>query len=91
MNTEQRIQAIEERLNASLNPSTLEIIDESQQHVGHEGAKSGAGHFAIKVTSPLFLDKSLVECHRMIYDSLGDLMGPEIHALKIQVSHTQPG
>ena len=85
MNTEQRIQIMQERLNDSLNPSALEIMDESHQHVGHEGAKSGAGHFAIKIASPLFAKKSLIECHRMIYQSLDDLIGPEIHALKIHI------
>ena len=78
-----RIALIEERLRAALAPQNLEITDESAQHAGHDGAKSGGGHYALVVVSPNFAGKSLVERHRMIYDALGDAMHREIHALSI--------
>lgn len=79
-----RIALIEIRLRAALAPRDLEITDESAQHAGHAGAKSGGGHFAVVVVSPNFSGKSLVERHRMIYDALGDAMHREIHALSIK-------
>jgi BolA family transcriptional regulator, general stress-responsive regulator len=85
LNSEQRLKLIRERLEKHLSPSVLEIIDESSKHIGHSGAQSGAGHFAVAVASPTFEGKSLVEAHRMIYDALGDAMQTEIHALKIKV------
>ena len=83
-----RIEAIKQRLTESLSPSKLEVIDESHKHIGHEGAKTGLGHFAITISSPLFSDKSKIECHRMIYDALGDMMQTDIHALRIDVVMT---
>ena len=79
-----RIALIEERLRAALAPQNLEITDESAQHAGHAGAKSGGGHYALVVVSSNFAGKSLVERHRMIYDALGDAMHREIHALSIK-------
>lgn len=82
--TEHRIDAIRKRL-ACLNPTTLNITDDSHKHIGHEGAKSGGGHFTIEIASPLFSGKSKIACHRLIYDALGNLMGREIHAVSIQI------
>ncbi len=86
MTNEQRIQAIRERIIKGISPSHLEIIDESQQHVGHVGSQGGAGHFAVKITAKAFAGKKLLECHRMVYAALGNLMEKEIHALRIQIT-----
>jgi len=80
-----RIDAIRTRLNQALSPSFIEVIDESAQHAGHVGAQSGAGHFFVRITSAAFSGKKPLECHRMIYSALDDMMHSEIHALRIQV------
>ena len=46
---------------------------------------AGAGHFAVRISSPLFQNKPLVECHRLVYAALGDTMHKEIHALRIEI------
>ncbi len=74
---------IQKKLYQSLAPTFLDVVDEGDQHIGH--AEEGAGHFAVRVSSPLFKNKSLVECHRLIYAALGDTMGSKIHALRIEV------
>jgi BolA family transcriptional regulator, general stress-responsive regulator len=74
--------AIRQRL-AALEPVSLELEDESARHAGHEGAKSGGGHFRLTVVSPRFSGKATRERHRMVYAALGELMGREIHALAI--------
>lgn len=84
MTNQQRIDLIRERLQMQLKPTQLDIVDESQQHVGHPGAASGAGHFAVMITTDLFSGKNLVERHRLVYQAIGDLMEKEIHALRIQ-------
>ena len=76
---------IQQRLADRFSPSQLDVIDEGYLHVGHEGAKNGAGHFAVRISAPLFAGKSVIECHRLIYDALADWMGAEIHALRIVV------
>jgi BolA protein len=76
-------QQIEERL-AVLEPESLEIFDESGKHVGHEGAKSGGGHYMLTIVSPQFAGKPVQVRHRMIYEALGAMMKKEIHALAIK-------
>ena len=67
-----------------LEPESLDIRDDSSQHAGHAGAASGGGHFSVKIVSNRFIGKSLLERHRMVYQSVDDLMPGEIHALSIQ-------
>lgn len=83
---EQRIKDIRERLTAALAPVELQITDESHKHVGHEGAKSGRGHFHVHIVSDQFLNLSQVRRHRLIYAAIGDLMDTDIHALSIDAA-----
>jgi BolA family transcriptional regulator, general stress-responsive regulator len=74
---------IEEKLKA-LQPELLEIVDESGSHAGHEGARSGGGHYQLTIVSPLFTGKPAQARHRMVYEALGPMMRSEIHALAIK-------
>jgi ribosome silencing factor RsfS/YbeB/iojap len=74
---------IENRLREQLKPVAIEVNDDSQKHVGHAGAKSGGGHFSVKIISQAFQGKTLAERHRMIYTILNDMMLKDIHALQI--------
>lgn len=69
---------------AALNPESVEILDESGLHIGHEGAKSGGGHYQLIIVSSAFSEQPTQARHRMIYGALGDLMQKEIHALAIK-------
>ncbi|MEM9102867.1 MAG: BolA family protein [Pseudomonadota bacterium] len=81
----QRIAKIQRLLKDAFLPSHLEIIDDSHKHIGHAGARGGGGHFTLKISSEEFTGKSSVQCHRMIYTTLGDMMSTDIHALSIQI------
>ena len=74
---------IKQKLNETLKPELLEIIDDSAAHAGHAGAKNGGGHYNVTIVADIFNDKSLVQRHQLIYQALGDLMKNEIHALGI--------
>jgi BolA protein len=74
---------IEQRLSV-LSPDSVELIDDSHKHAGHEGAKGGGGHFQLIIVSPLFEGKSSQVRHRMVHSALGDLLEREIHALSIK-------
>lgn len=74
---------IRQRLEQALDPLELLIKDQSQLHVGHEGARDGKGHFDITVVSQAFAGASRVKRHRMVYDALRDLLESDIHALRI--------
>lgn len=79
-----------ERL-AKFNPSEIVLDDDSASHSTHAGAathrdRTGAidgTHFTLIIVSAAFANQSLVARHRMIYETLGDLMKDQIHALKI--------
>ncbi|MPV85645.1 BolA/IbaG family iron-sulfur metabolism protein [Cardiobacteriales bacterium ML27] len=74
------------RLTTAFTPTQLDIIDESHLHIGHAGAQSGKGHYALTITSEAFAGKSRLQCHRMIYQALGELMQDNIHALSIKIN-----
>lgn len=76
-------QEIERRL-AALKPESLEILDESGKHAGHEGAKAGGGHYRLIIVSPEFAGKPVQLRHRMVYAALEPMMKKEIHALAIK-------
>ncbi len=68
---------------AALAPLELVIDDESAMHAGHEGARSGGGHYRIRLVSERFSGLPLIKRHRLVYDALHDLMQREIHALSM--------
>ncbi|MDX1593462.1 MAG: BolA family protein [Gammaproteobacteria bacterium] len=79
-----RVAMIRERLTEALEPTHLEIVDQSAAHAGHEGAKDGGGHFVVTIVSPAFAGQPLLKRHRLVYAALGDAMETEIHALSIR-------
>lgn len=68
---------------AQLQPLLCELEDESHLHAGHVGAKSGGGHFRLKIVSTAFHGLSKLKRHRLVYETLGELMNKKIHALSI--------
>ena len=67
-----------------LQPESLEVLDESAKHIGHEGAKGGGGHYRLVIVSRQFAGKPIQSRHRMVYEALGPMMKKEIHALAIR-------
>ncbi len=78
-----RIERIRQAL-AALQPVTLEVVDDSHKHAGHEGARDGRGHFTVRIVSPVFAGKAPLARHRAIYAALGEMMQTDIHALAIE-------
>jgi len=80
------------RLNSALAPTSIELIDDSEQHRGHGGYNpAGESHFTLRIESPAFAGKSRVERQRMIYSALGDLMHEQVHALSIRAAPPREG
>ena len=72
---------------AVLEPTQIEIDDDSAKHVGHAG-NNGGGHFNLRIASSHFCGKSQIMRHRMIYQALTGLIPNRIHALTIQAVAT---
>ena len=68
---------------AALEPETFTLDDESAQHKGHAGAAGGGGHFRLVIVSPKFRTLNTLARHRLVYETMGELMHREIHALSI--------
>ncbi len=78
-----RSERIRERLQQALAPAALEVRDDSHLHAGHAGARGGAGHYHVTLTSDRFIGRTRLQRHQLVYAALGDLMQTEIHALGI--------
>jgi BolA family transcriptional regulator, general stress-responsive regulator len=77
------IEQMHQRL-AVLAPESLDILDDSGRHIGHEGAKGGGGHYQLLLVSAQFHGLALPARHRLVYDALGSMMQSQIHALSIK-------
>ena len=78
---------IERQLRERLQPTYLEVIDESADHAGHAGANAeGFGtHFRVRIASPAFAGKNRVARHRLVYDALQNFIDQGLHALAIDI------
>ena len=79
-------QEIESILSSRFHPQILKVTDDSAQHAGHAEVKgsSGGTHFSVMIVADCFRGKSLVQRHRLIYESLESQFKKSIHALAIQ-------
>jgi BolA protein len=71
---------IEEKLEAALDPSHLEVINESHMHSVPKGSET---HFKVVIVSARFDGLSPVKRHQLVYGALSDEMKSGVHALAI--------
>jgi len=78
---------ITRKLGEAFAPLSLDVIDESDRHVGHSGHRPGGEtHFRIHIVSEAFRGKPRLARHRMIYDALADELKDGVHALAIDAA-----
>jgi BolA protein len=77
-----RVARIRQALEAAFAPQSLVIRDDGGAHIGHPGAREG-GHFHVEIVAPAFAGRTSLECHRLVYAAVSDLMRGTIHALSI--------
>ena len=66
---------IRQRLSAELDPSHLDIVDESHKHASHAAMKEREAietHFVVTVVSDKFEGVTPIERHRMVNQMLAD-------------------
>ena len=72
------------RLLLAWGAAEVTVTNNSHLHVGHEGAKSGGGHFAVQVVASEFVGLNRIKCHRLVYQQLDALFEDgRIHALEV--------
>ncbi len=73
------------KLTQGLSPAALDIVDESDRHKGHAGAREGGEtHYRIHIVSDSFAGKGRVERHRIVYALLADEFAAGVHALALK-------
>jgi BolA family transcriptional regulator, general stress-responsive regulator len=79
--------AIRRQLTERLQPTHLEVLDESAAHAGHSGANAeGFGsHFRVRIASPVFAGRSRVARHRLVYDAMQNFIDQGLHAVAIEI------
>lgn len=76
--------SIREKLMVALEPTRLDVVNESHLHAGHSSSPgTGESHFRVLVVSPLFSGKSRVDRHRLVNAALADELKGSLHALAI--------
>ena len=75
------------KLKKYLEPSFIEVIDESHLHANHNpDAKNGGTHFKVKIISKTFQGKSNIQKHRIVYEILDSELKNGVHALTLNLS-----
>lgn len=83
--TDRRAQ-IEAALEAAFTPEHLEVLDESEQHIGHAGYQPGGqSHFRVRMKTPAFAAQSRIARHRAVHAAIGPALMGEIHALALEL------
>ncbi len=73
------------RLTDALDPTHLEVVNDSHLHSGHMGDDgSGESHWTVVVESPKFAGLNRVARQRLINTALAELLATRIHALAIR-------
>ena len=76
---------IREKLMVALEPTRLDVVNESHLHAGHSSSpQTGESHFRLLIVSPMFADKSRLERHRLVNDALAEELKGAVHALAIK-------
>jgi len=76
-------QRIREKLMIALEPTRLDVVNESELHAGHRSSPgTGESHFRVLIVSPRFAGCSRLERHRLVNAALADEM-TRIHALAV--------
>jgi BolA protein len=77
---------IETRLSDVFRPDFIEVIDESERHIGHAGYQEGGeSHFRVTLRSASFAGLSRLERHRAVHNALGPEIVGAINALALNL------
>ena len=77
--------SIREKLVQALQPTRLDVVNESHLHAGHRTSPgTGESHFRVLVVSAAFAGKSRIDRHRMVNEALAAELKGKVHALAIK-------
>jgi len=71
---------IEQKLTSALQPSSLEVVNESGMHSVPPGSES---HFKVVIVSDSFAGQGLLQRHRRVNELLAEELAGGVHALAL--------
>ena len=74
---------IEQKLVEQIDLHHFELKDFTGRHLSHK-QHDGGFHLEAVIVSDTFINKTLIERHKLIYTALGDLLKHEIHAFSMK-------
>jgi BolA protein len=74
---------IEQKLVEQIDLHHFELKDFTGRHLSHK-QHDGGFHLEAVIVSDTFINKTLVDRHKLIYTALGDLLNHEIHAFSMK-------
>ncbi len=78
-------ETIRHKLDAAFSPTRLDVVDDSDRHAGHAGAREGGeSHFTVILESAAFAGVNRVQRQRMVYGALAEELAGPIHALSLK-------
>ena len=81
------VQQITARLDDMLQPSRLEVVNDSHHHRGHMGDDgTGETHFTVAIESPRFAGLNRVARQRLVNQALADLLEAGGEARQVDVA-----
>jgi BolA protein len=77
---------ITEKLRIAFEPTSFELIDDSESHRGHGGYREGGEtHFRLRMTSAQFAGQGRVQRQRAVNKVLADELAGPVHALEMEL------
>jgi BolA protein len=78
-------ETIRRKLLARFQPNRLDVVDDSERHNGHAGARDGGeSHFNIVIESEAFEGLGRVQRQRAVYSALAEELAGPVHALSVK-------
>ena len=85
------VKRLEEKMRRTFNPQSLEIINESHLHAGHQPGFDGQGesHIRVRMVADHFNGMSRVDIHRAVNELCAEEIAAGLHALAIDAKGTK--
>ena len=78
-------ETIRRKLSGAFSPIRLDVVDDSDRHNGHSGAREGGeSHFNVILESAAFTGVGRVQRQRLVYAALAEELAGPIHALSVK-------
>jgi BolA protein len=77
--------AIAQKLSDAFSPIRLDVVDDSERHSGHAGARGGGeSHFTVTLESAAFAGLSRIARQRRVHAALAEELAGPVHALSVK-------